>query len=720
MLFGKWLMRRWTVSACSCVPLLVALTAFGQSNDDCLMCHSDRGLTATKQGRIISLFVDVARLQRSVHGSFSCVDCHPGLDPSETPHARVIRPVDCQQCHDSGSYQKSVHGRPVTGPDGEVVRAAAAGCTDCHGTHEILSPKDSRSAANRAHVSQTCGSCHQDVESHYARSAHGIALEKGVKGAPSCIDCHGEHDVELIISKDSPVSKSREARTCMRCHLDDPEIRRRTSPSAGFTAAYESSVHGVAVASGNEKAASCSDCHGAHDMKRGNDPTSTVNRWHVAQTCAKCHGEISKAYDESIHGVALQWGARESPSCVDCHGEHQIFAHTDPRARISPSNVSAQVCAGCHSSVALNQKYGLPTERFQSFTDSYHGLAIRAGSTEVANCASCHGVHNIKPSSDPASTISKANLAATCGRCHPGAGENFTRGSVHVLMESRNDAILYWVRYIYIWLIVTIVGGMFLHNLLDFVKKSRIQLAVRKGRVPAPHRPVGEFIRMSLSERTQHWLLMASFIVLVITGFMLRFPDAWWVRWIRQLSESAFVLRGLLHRIAGVVMIATGLYHVGYIAISPRGRKVFLDIIPRIQDIRDVSGLIRYNLGLPAAKPQFHRFGYPEKAEYWALMWGIVVMAGTGFILWFDNFFLNLLTKQGWDIARAIHYYEAILATLSILVWHFYFVIFNPSVYPINPAWWTGRITAEQMEEEHPLELAELRAAQIKKDLQEA
>ncbi|NWG12435.1 MAG: hypothetical protein HXY20_02740 [Acidobacteria bacterium] len=300
-------MKAWIGSAC-CLPLLLAsLTASGQSNDDCLMCHSDRGLTASKRGKVISLFVDAAQLQRSVHGSLSCIDCHPGLNPSETPHARVIRPVDCQQCHDAGSYQKSVHGRPVIGPDGKAIRASAAGCKDCHGTHEVLPHTDGKSSVNRSRIAHTCGSCHQSVQSHYARSAHGIALDKGVKGSPSCVDCHGEHDIELVASKDSPVSKAREARTCMRCHLDDPEIRQRTAPSAGFIAGYESSVHGVAVASGNEKAASCSDCHGAHDMKRRSDPTSSVNKWHVAQTCGKCHGEISTEYGESIHGTALQW-----------------------------------------------------------------------------------------------------------------------------------------------------------------------------------------------------------------------------------------------------------------------------------------------------------------------------------------------------------------------------------------------------------------------------
>jgi cytochrome b subunit of formate dehydrogenase len=93
-------------------------------------------------------------------------------------------------------------------------------------------------------------------------------------------------------------------------------------------------------------------------------------------------------------------------------------------------------------------------------------------------------------------------------------------------------------------------------------------------------------------------------------------------------------------------------------------------------------------------------------------------MAVTGVILWFDNTFLGLLTKLGWDIARTIHYYEAWLATLSIIVWHFYFVIFNPDIYPINVAFWKGTLTEEEMEEEHPLELEEIHRAEIQRELE--
>ncbi len=677
------------------------------------MCHGDKSLTMTRHGRTVPLFVDKAVFQKSAHASLACVDCHAGFNASEMPHAKVIKPVNCQACHEVAAYEKSIHGRAIVTSIGEKAQPAA-GCKDCHGTHGILSPKDPKSPTNRTHLASTCGKCHEAEDQHFMLSAHGVALEKGIQGAPTCIDCHGEHNVEETSSKESKVYKSREARVCLSCHLDNPEVRQRMGPSAGFIASYETSVHGVALAAGNTRAATCSDCHGAHDMKKAVDVTSRVNRWNIVQTCSQCHGEIAKTFNESIHGVALQDGIKDAPTCTTCHGEHQIYAPTDPRSRVSAQNVSTQVCASCHNSVQLSQRYGMPDDRFKTFSDSFHGLASRAGSVQVANCASCHGVHNIKPSSDPTSTINKANLATTCGRCHPGANENFAKGSVHIIVARNGEAVLYWIRSLYIGLIVSIVGGMLLHNLLDFIKKSRRQLALRQGMLAPAHFGTTQYVRMTLNERIQHWTMLSSFIVLVITGFMLKFPDAWWVVPIRHLSESFFRVRSLTHRVAGVVMTAVSLYHLWYVLFHPRGKRLLRDLLPKLQDARDGVGLLLYNIGLSGKKPMFGRFGYVEKAEYWALVWGVIVMAVTGVILWFDNYFIGLLTKLGWDVARTIHYYEACLATLAIVVWHFYFVIFNPSVYPINTAWWTGKISEEEMADEHPLELERLQSEQLK------
>jgi cytochrome b subunit of formate dehydrogenase len=359
--------------------------------------------------------------------------------------------------------------------------------------------------------------------------------------------------------------------------------------------------------------------------------------------------------------------------------------------------------------VKLAAKYGLSADRFKSYNDSFHGLANQAGNAAVANCASCHGVHDIKPSTDSTSRIAKANLARTCGTCHPGANENFTKGSVHVIATSGEDAILYLVATGYIVLIALTVGGMAFHNIIDFVKKSRRQLMMRRGLIPWPHTSHRLYLRMSLSERIQHASLLLSFITLVVTGFALKYPNAWWVVPLREINPVVFELRGIVHRIAAVVMVLASCYHIYYVLVVPRGKQLIRDLLPLRSDLADAIGVMKYNLGLSAEKPLLGRFSYVEKAEYWALIWGTMVMTVTGIILWFDNTFLGLLSKVGWDIARTVHYYEAWLATLSIIVWHFYFVIFNPDIYPLNLAFWKGTLTEEEMHEEHPLELEQLK-----------
>lgn len=231
----------------------------------------------------------------------------------------------------------------------------------------------------------------------------------------------------------------------------------------------------------------------------------------------------------------------------------------------------------------------------------------------------------------------------------------------------------------------------------------------QRGLIPEERHGHALYLRMTLNERIQHIALLVSFIVLVLTGFMLKFPNAWWVAHIRSIYQNVFEYRSILHRIAAVVMVAAGLYHIYYILFTKRGRRLVLDLLPKFQDVKDAIGVAKYNLGISTDKPLLDRFSYVEKAEYWALIWGTIVMSITGFIMWFDNTFIGLLTKLGWDIASTIHYYEAWLAFLAIVVWHFYFIIFNPEIYPMNLAWIKGTLTEEEMAEEHPKELEQLK-----------
>ena len=163
-------------------------------------------------------------------------------------------------------------------------------------------------------------------------------------------------------------------------------------------------------------------------------------------------------------------------------------------------------------------------------------------------------------------------------------------------------------------------------------------------------------------------------------------------------------VRSVVHRVAGVVLIVVSLYHIWYIITKPDGRQLIKDMLPDWKDVTDVRDAFRYYLGVSEQRPLFRRFTYAEKAEYWALVWGMFVMAGTGLMAWFKVGVGS--TVPGWwvDVALTIHWYEAILASLAIVVWHLYGVIFDPDAYPMNWAWYDGRMSIEHYEHEHPLD----------------
>ncbi len=695
------------------VSLLTATVSLGSAAaapkhpniDDCMACHSDATL---KSARGKSLFVAQDRFARSVHGAagLSCVDCHSGFDPEAMPHRRKIAAVDCASCHADIGDKHAFHPELARAEKGGPVPSVA--CQSCHGSHEVVTVA-SPAFKLRADPPTGCASCHEDVVSEFLFSAHGLARARAVKGAPDCLTCHRQTILE-VTGVSAASRKIAQEKMCLSCHLKNPAIR-AMMPSAGFIESFETSVHGKALARGDARAPTCIDCHGSHRMSRPLAPGSTVGKLEIPGLCAKCHAAEAAQYAESVHGTALARGMRDAPVCIDCHGEHNVLPRRDPNSPVAAANISARVCTPCHGSLRLAEKYALPTDRSQSYADSFHGMASRGGVVEVANCASCHGAHDILPSSDPRSRVAKANLATTCGKngCHPKANAKFALGRVHVTMKRDKDPLLFVIATIYLIVIIGTIGGMLAHNALDFLRKLRHQFRIRTGR--AIEAPVGNgvYLRMTLCERLQHGGVALPFILLAVTGFMLHYPDAGWVGLIRRLNPRTFELRSVLHRAAGVVMAATSLFHVGYVVFTARGRQLVKDIWLRPKDLKDAWNAVKYNLGFSKERPLFGRFTYAEKTEYWALVWGTIVMTLTGTIMWFDNTFIGLMTKLGYDVSRTIHFYEAWLATLAIGVWHLYFVIFNPDEYPMNLAWLTGMLSEKEMAEEHPLELERLK-----------
>lgn len=691
------------------------------SDAACLECHTDPELTMKQDGKKISLFIDEKTVPHSAHKSLSCVDCHENYDGDASPHHKPAATVDCISCHDDTAKKHAFHPRLALK---EVPRGEDTDCVACHGKHDTLPIKSKAFVFRDGPEVEACGKCHEKARDHFAASAHGRMLAAHEQNAPECLTCHRKPVVAIAGVKPTLEQKLAQTKQCESCHVEKEKVAGKALRGVKFVGSFDQSVHGAALRDGKTESANCVDCHGAHEMNRAMVGNARINKLRVADTCATCHEKRGHEFAESAHATALHKGNFDSATCTDCHGEHDIRGHKDPSSPVNAKNVAQEVCANCHASLRLTQKYGLPTNSFQTFADSYHGLAVRGGSVEVVNCASCHNSHAIKSSNDPTSSINKANLVNTCGQCHPGANTRFTVGKVHVNPEAAsgkdgNNPVLYLVSTFYVILIVVVVGGMFLHNALDFVKKTRRKLAIQKGVIEEEHVAHRLYLRMTAHERVQHALLVVSFVLLVVTGFMLRYPEAWWVVAIRNLSARAFEWRGWIHRVAGVAMLAGGAWHIGYLVFTKPGRSLFRDLLPRWRDVKDPIGVMKYNLGLSPTKPAFGRFSYIEKAEYWALVWGTLLMGVTGAILWFENTSMGLFTKLGFDISRTIHFYEAILATLAIVVWHFYFVIFNPDVYPMNLAWLTGRMSEKEMLEEHPVELKRLKDSEPKESSRE-
>lgn len=549
---------------------------------------------------------------------------------------------------------------------GLTVSARAIDNSDCFGCHEdkTLSKTDASGKTINLFVDAA----------KYAGSSH---------ASKNCTSCHT--DITEVPHPDKFTAKPV---TCAACHTNAVQ-------------SYSSGPHGMAQKAGNTNAATCVNCHGKHDVIPARMAASPLSHDQLMTTCGKCHTQAVNIFQDSIHGKALARGIRDAPTCTDCHSDHQMSS----LKTASVLKVAVDVCSRCHASERFNARNNLSSDRVSTFFASYHGMSAKLGSSQSANCVSCHGAHNVLPSSDPKSTVNKANMVNTCRKCHPEANENFSLGKIHLdkkSVTSTGDRLNWWISHIYILVIVGVIGGMLVHNILVFRRKLQI-LWSRKERT---------VIRMTRSQRYQHFFLLTSFIALAITGFALVYPDSW----LHYLLGSSENVRRLGHRIAAGVMMALAVYHTVYIMSAKDGRKLLKDIFPCPKDVLDVIGNLRYLIFPRAPKPAFDRFTYGEKAEYWAVVWGTLIMGLTGIIIMFKMSITEWAPRWVIDVAITIHYYEAILAVLAIIVWHFYHVIFDPDVYPINTACLDGRMPEHLYHEEHALDTETLAAAEGEED----
>jgi cytochrome b subunit of formate dehydrogenase len=211
------------------------------------------------------------------------------------------------------------------------------------------------------------------------------------------------------------------------------------------------------------------------------------------------------------------------------------------------------------------------------------------------------------------------------------------------------------------------------------------------------------YSRFAVAVRIEHLILLLSFTILGITGLIQKYPN-------NVVSDLIFAALGgitnvrLIHHVAAVVLLVLSAYHVIAVLYRLYVQHRAMTMLPGMKDVTDALDVVRYNLGLTKEHPKLPRYNFGEKFEYWALIWGTVVMAITGFMLWNPILTTQILPGQFIPAAKAAHGGEAVLAVLAILVWHLY----NVHIKMFNRSIFTGKMTRHQMEEEHALELAQI------------
>lgn len=484
----------------------------GVTDQACLLCHENSDAVITfPSGETLPVQVDTAVLAASAHGmaaetALACTSCHAPAD-YQFPHPPVeiatlreyelARSQSCEQCHTAPHLTS----HPVVGMENAV------GCTDCHGAHDVHTAEQLQTGA----ATDRCVACHTEAGVQFVEATQLTAMiQDGLFGSQYetneyCLACHQQSGLEITFASGETRSATVDPMTfhdsvhgvgsesgelrCIQCHEDysyphEPvtavtarEYSLEKYPvcinchETKYDAALDD-VHGRALAEGNLEAAVCTDCHGAHDTPPPNEP-----RQRISLTCNQCHDQVFDEYVDSVHGAALfEESNPDVPTCIDCHGVHNIADPTTALFRVR----SPRLCAECHADEQLMQQYDISTDVFDTYVADFHGTTVTlfehqdpTVETNKAVCYDCHGVHDIKRPEDPDAGI-RANLLETCQQCHPDATENFPASwTSHFQPSLQNNPLVYLVNLFYQIVIPLTVGGFAFLVSTDIYRRVR-------------------------------------------------------------------------------------------------------------------------------------------------------------------------------------------------------------------------------------------------------
>jgi cytochrome b subunit of formate dehydrogenase len=436
---------------------------------------------------------------------------------------------------------------------------------------------------------------------------------------------------------------------------------------------------------------------------------------------------IEKTFNASVHGQALARGGRNGPVCTDCHSAHQIEAPGGNHFKAR----SDERCGRCHQ------------DRLERYNETYHGKAMALGrpnvAPDVAACYDCHGYHDVQPRANPASHLSQANIVATCQKCHPGATASFAQYAPHANpMDGRNYPALHWTFVAMTSLLVGVFAFFGAHTGLWLFRSGYLCLhdskTFHEAKVEAQQ---GDdwFTRFPPFERFLHFLVVTSFLLLVVTGMPLKFYYTSWAKVIFAILGGADVARILHHFGALLTFLYFGLHLSRLLAKAWQSRQRFQggnwrskgtrlqaavfgpdSMIPTWQDAKDFVAHQKWFFG-KGPKPQFDRWTYWEKFDYFAVFWGVFAIGVSGLIMWFPQFFARLMPGWAINIAQVVHSDEALLAAGFIFTIHFFNTHFRLEKFPMDTVIFSGRISKTELLHERRRWYDRLLAAGLLDDL---
>ncbi|NWF90261.1 MAG: cytochrome c3 family protein [Ignavibacteriaceae bacterium] len=452
---GEGLLRKGLVVTATCaschtaheiLPHTDSKSSIARKNiaNTCAKCHAEIELVHRK-------VIKGALWEKEVNVLPACVDCHQPHKARRVFYDQGMADADCLTCHEKKDLRSSENGRSLYVNYSEIKnsRHTSIACSQCHSG---VKPSHTR-PCDELTASVDCASCHTSIQDDFEKSAHGILAAKQDPNAPTCKECHSNHNVLGKLDPKSPIFPINIPTLCGKCHREGEKAAvRYKGTEREIITNYTESIHGKGLMkSGLTVTATCTDCHTSHKELPHTDPASSVNSANIAATCGNCHHGIQEKFEQSIHSPLVSKTDKKLPTCENCHSAHKIKRADSEGFKLTIMNQ----CGNCHKQIA------------DTYFDTYHGKVTQLGYTKTAKCYDCHGAHDILPVENPLSHLNRKNVVETCKKCHPNANRQFAGYFTHA---THHDPEKYpWLFWTF-WGMTGLLVGTFviagLHTLL--------------------------------------------------------------------------------------------------------------------------------------------------------------------------------------------------------------------------------------------------------------